>query len=263
MKKTHAPLIVGNWKLNPTTLGQAKKIFLDIRKSIARRKMHSTVAIAAPFPYIGTLEALSPSERIELSAQDVFYEEKGTYTGEVSSSILKSLGVTSVIIGHSERRALGETDELIQKKILAVIKAGLTAIVCVGESERDSHGHYFSFVENQLRLVLEVVPKNKLTRLVIAYEPIWAISKGDGKGKPATAEDAHEMKLFIQKTVADRCGRTAVKKVRVLYGGSVNSKNAEVLLEEGGVDGFLVGGASLKAPEFIKIIHIANKHGKK
>lgn len=261
-KKHHAPLVVGNWKLNPTTLGQAKKLFLDIRNSIARKKMHCVVTVAAPFPYIGALEALSPSKRVELSAQDVFYEEKGTFTGEVSSTILKSSGVTSVIIGHSERRALGETDELVQKKVSAAIKAGLTVIVCVGEEARDGQGHYFSYVETQVETILKAVPKNKLKQLVIAYEPIWAISKGDGKGKTATHEDAHEMKIFIQKIVADKFTRKSVEKVRIIYGGSVNAKNAEEMLVEGGVDGFLVGGASLRAGEFLKIINIANQHGK-
>ncbi len=177
--------------------------------------------------------------------------------------MLKSVGVSSVVIGHSERRALGETDELIAEKIMATIKSGLTAVVCVGESKRDTHGEYFTFVEKQVRSLLKAVPKSKLSHLVIAYEPLWAISRGDGKGKTATAEDAQEMKLFIQKIIAGVCGRQAVNKVRIIYGGSVNSKNAADLLEHGEVDGLLPGGASLKPKEFIKIIEIANKHGKK
>lgn len=249
--------------MNPANIGQARKIFLEIRNSIARRKMYSTVVIAAPSPYLMTLDELSPSERIELCAQDVFYEEKGTYTGQVSASILKSVGVSSVIIGHSEMRALGESDELVFKKVTAALGSGLTAIVCVGEKKRDSHGDYFGIVESELRSVLQAVPKNKLGRLVIAYEPIWAISTGDGKGKTATAEDVHEMKLFIQKVLTDVYGRKVVDKVRIIYGGSVNSKNAEEMVTEGGVDGFLVGGSSLKAQEFLKIIHIVNQHGKK
>jgi len=249
--------------MNPVSLGEARKLFLAIRKSIIRRKLHATVSIAPPNIYLSELESLSPSERIELCAQDAYFEKSGTHTGEVSPWLLKSVGVTSVIIGHSERRAMGETDEIVLHKMEATLAAGLTAIVCVGETMRDSHGHYFTVVEKQLRSFLSKVPRKRLGQLVIAYEPIWAISKGDGKGKTATAEDAQEMKLFIQKTIADVCTRKAIEKVRIIYGGSVNAKNAEELLVKGEVDGFLVGGASLKATEFKSIIMTGSDHGKK
>ncbi|MFT7506996.1 MAG: triosephosphate isomerase [Acidimicrobiales bacterium] len=257
--KVHTPLIIGNWKMNPATLGNARKLFLDTRKAIGRKKLVSLVAVAPPFPFLSEMERLSPSQRIGLSAQDVFFESIGAHTGEVSLPMLKSVGVTSVIIGHSERRAAGETDEEIYKDVQAVFKSGITAIVCVGEKARDEHGNYFGIVEAQMRSALRDVPKTKLAQLVIAYEPVWAI----GTGNHATPEDVHEMKLFIQKIIADQFGRKAIKKVRVLYGGSVKSKNAQELFEVGQVDGFLIGGASLKPKEFAEIIHIAETYAKK
>jgi len=256
--KPHVPLIVGNWKLNPDTLGKARKLFLDTRKEIGRKKLQSIVAVAPPFPFLSEMERLSPSQRIGLSAQDVFFESIGAHTGEVSLPMLKSVGVTSVIVGHSERRAAGETDTEIYKDIQAIFKSGVTAIVCVGEKERDVHGNYFSVVEAQLRSALRDIPKSKLKQLVIAYEPVWAI----GTGNHATAEDVHEMKLFIQKIIADVFDRAAIKKVRVLYGGSVKEKNAQELFEKGNVDGFLVGGASLKPKEFAGIIKVAEAYAK-
>ena len=259
MHKRHTPLIIGNWKMNPKTLGEARKLFISIRKSIVRKKLHATVGITAPYVFLADLETLSPSRRIELGAQDVSALKEGAHTGEVSINMLKSVGVSSVIIGHSERRAMGETDDQVAEKTAASLAGGLTAIVCVGEKKRDSHGNYFSFVEEQVKAILKVVKKTKLNSLVIAYEPIWAI----GTGKTATPEDAQEMKLFIQKIIAEKCGRKAIEKVRIIYGGSVKPENAEALLTQGEVDGFLVGGASLKAEDFTKIIMTASTHGKK
>lgn len=258
MKKQHTPLIVGNWKMNPATIGKARELFLSIRKEIGRKKLDTQIAIAPPFPFLSEMERLSPSQRIGLSAQDVYFENIGAHTGEVSLPMLKSVGVSSVIVGHSERRAAGESDEEIYKDIQAIFKSTLTAIICVGEQARDQHGNYFGIVEAQLRSAIRSVPKNKLKQLVIAYEPVWAI----GTGKHATPEDVHEMKLFIQKIIADQFGRNAIAKVRILYGGSVKKKNAEELLTVGGVDGFLIGGSSLKAKEFASIIHIAEAYGK-
>lgn len=258
MQKRHTPLVIGNWKMNPATLGEARKLFITVRQSIVRKKLHATVGISAPYVYLPVLEEISPSRRIELGAQDVSALKEGAHTGEVSVSMLKSVGVSSVIIGHSERRADGETDEMVAAKTATTLAGGFTAIVCVGEKKRDHQGHYFNFVEQQLHSILKAVKKTQLSRLVIAYEPIWAI----GTGKTATPADAEEMKLFIQKVIADVCGRKAIEKIRIIYGGSVNAKNCDALLKEGKVDGFLIGGASLKAAEFTKIIMSASDYGK-
>lgn len=256
MASSHPLLIVGNWKMNPESLTSARQLFIDIRGAIAKKKLAPTVAIAPPTPFLTEIGKLSPSKRISLVAQTVSVNQSGAHTGESSVSMLKSVGVASVIIGHSERRASGVTDEMVVAKTIAVLKAGMTAIVCVGEKERDTHGHYFTTVETQLQAVLKGLSKASLSRLVVAYEPIWAI----GTGNTATAEDAHEMKLFIQKIIATVCGRANVKKVRILYGGSVTDKNAAQLLVDGEVDGFLIGGSSLKATTFANIVTIAHAH---
>jgi triosephosphate isomerase (TIM) len=204
--------------------------------------------------FLAELRPFATGKRTRLAAQDTFYERLGARTGEISPSMLKNMGVKYVIIGHSERRALGETDEVVQKKVAATLREELIAIVCVGEEKRDTHGNYLTHVEKQLRAALKGVPKAKLQNIVIAYEPVWAI----GTGNNATPEDAHEMKLFIQKILSDLYGRNALAKIRILYGGSVTKGNAEELLNKGAVDGFLVGGASLRASEFATIAKIAS-----
>ena len=245
--------------MNPDTIGKAKKIFLEVRKHVSRKSLTTYVAVAPPAPYLSELERLSPSQRVKLVAQDMFYEKEGAYTGEISLAMLKSVGVEAVIIGHSERRALGDTHEEIRKNVAAALAAKLTAILCVGETKRDSQGNYFTFVEEQLRHALSGVPKAKLKQLVVAYEPVWAI----GTGKNATPEDVQEMQLFITKVLVDIFGRTAANSVRIMYGGSVKAKNADELITVGNVDGFLVGGASLDPDEFISIIKIVESHVKR
>jgi triosephosphate isomerase len=258
MKRTHIPLVVGNWKMNPQNTQKAQTLFIDSKKAIGTKNAVAQVAIAAPTLFIGSLEKLSQKSRIKLGAQDVSFEELGAHTGDIALSMLKSVGVTYVIVGHSERRAHGETDEVVSKKTGVVLQGGQTAIVCVGEKVRDARGDYFNVVESQVKSLLLGLKKSHLSRLVIAYEPIWAI----GTDKHATAEDVQEMKLFIQKIIADVCGRSMVLKVRIIYGGSVNKDNAKELLEVGNADGFLVGGASLKPTEFASIVHISDTYGK-
>jgi triosephosphate isomerase len=185
-----------------------------------------------------------------IGAQNVHPESLGAFTGEVSIPMLKSLDVSHVIIGHSERRKAGETDNEVNAKMMSVIKAGLTAIVCIGETKRDHGAQYLGYIEAQIRTACAGLSRAKLGYLVIAYEPVWAI----GTGNTATPGDVHEMKLFIEKTLTDLYGRNYAQKVRVLYGGSVNPKNAGELMRDGMVDGFLVGGASLSAKDFSDII---------
>lgn len=254
MKLKHTPLIVGNWKMNPQSIAVAKTLFYDVQKSVARVR-GVDVGIAPPSIYLAELRPFAKGKRLRLAAQDMFWEQKGAYTGETSPAMLKSVGVKYVIVGHSERRASGETDEEVNKKVIAALKAGLDIIVCVGEKKRDTNGNYLEHVEKQVRAALAGVAKSKLAHVVIAYEPIWAI----GTGKNATPHDAHEMKLFIQRVLTNMYGRPVLSKMRILYGGSVNEKNAESLLVEGMVDGFLIGGASLRAAEFATIIKMASK----
>ena len=240
------------------TIDKAKKLFIDIRKGVRNVGDVETV-VAPPFPFIEAMNKLSPSGRIGIGAQDVFYEMGGSFTGEVSLSMLQSIGVKYVIVGHSERRALGETNDDVAKKVALPLKYKLTTIVCVGEQKRDSKGDYLHFVRQQVQSLLKAIEKNQIKNLVIAYEPIWAI----GTGKTATPQDAQEMKIFIQKVISDTLGRGAVAKIRIIYGGSVKKHNAEDLLKDGEVDGFLVGGASLVADEFSSIVKTAKEFSSK
>lgn len=243
------PLVVANWKMNPVSLKDAKALFVAIRTS-AKKVTDVEVVVAPPYPFVSELAKLSPSGSLGVGAQDVFYEEKGAFTGEVSPLMLATTGVTYVIIGHSERRALGETNEMIHKKVLAALKAKLNPILCVGEATRDQNGHFYDHIATQLRVALGAVPATRLKHITVAYEPIWAI----GTGKNATASDVEEMQLFIRKILTELFGRAGAQKVRILYGGSVKADNAATLFTAGSVDGFLVGGASLKPQEFKTII---------
>lgn len=249
MKKTAYPLVVGNWKMNPQTVDMATRLATEIKKAVGRIE-EVEIVVAPPAVYLHAVRAVRNGSKIfALGAQNTHWEKLGAHTGEVSLTMLVGMDVTHVIIGHSERRRDGETDEQVHNKVVATIKAGLTAILCVGEVQRDSAAHYLSFIEGQIRSALAGVSKAKLGQVVIAYEPIWAIGTGD----TATPSDVHEMRLFIEKVLTDMYGRAMAQKVRVLYGGSVNGKNARALMVEGQVDGFLVGGASLHADDFATI----------
>jgi triosephosphate isomerase (TIM) len=251
MKSIRQPVIIGNWKMHPTSRASALKLVRDIKKKIGTR-CHALVSIAPPFPYLDAAHAILPDRgAVSLAAQDVFPKPEGAYTSQISIPMLQDLGVQYVILGHSERRALGETDTVVQEKLAAVIKSGLTGVVCIGESDRDQGGQYLSHVEDQLRSAFRGMSKSKLDHVIVAYEPLWAI----GTGVTATPEDVHEIRLFIERILTDMYGRNNARRVRVLYGGSVNAKNAEALYTHGTIDGFLVGGSSLKAEEFAAIIH--------
>ena len=247
MKKS-VPLVVGNWKLHPITLKEAA----DLAQGVARKHKKNTapyVAVAPPFPYVAEVGKRIASSTVELAAQDVHYQNMGAYTGEVSGSQLKDLGVVYVIIGHSERRAMGETDEDVVKKVAAVLKHRLIPIVCIGERKRDTKGNYYSFVEHQLPALTANLSAAQVKKVVIAYEPIWAI----GTGETASVDDVKEMQLFIESILTKVYDRATAKSVRLLYGGSVKPKNAAALHQAGGMNGFLVGGASLRAEDFVAI----------
>lgn len=249
-------LIIGNWKMNPWKGEDARKIFDAVKKE-AGKLTHIETVMCPPFVFLSDLSKRVSGHRCVLGAQDVFSEMEGAYTGEVSPLMLSSVGVKYVIIGHSERRALGETDEAVNKKVLATLKMGLAAVLCVGEQKRDETGEYFSFIKNQIEMALVKVPKRLLANVVIAYEPVWAIGKNaTGVILPA---DLLEMNIFIRKTVSDLFGRASAQATPLLYGGSVDEKNAGVFLKEGEADGLLVGRASLDAAKFITILKIAEK----
>lgn len=243
-------LVIGNWKMQPASRTLAIKLGKELKQKLGRER-DTLIAVAPPFVYLDAVcTTLSNTKTVAFAAQDAFYEKPGAYTGEIALPMLKDFGVSYIILGHSERRALGETDEQVNKKLTVAVKDGFTGVVCVGERERDTAGHYLSLIEEQVRQALKGIGKAKLGHVVIAYEPIWAI----GTGLNATPADALEVKLFIERILTDLYGRAYAARVRILYGGSVHAKNAKELYDGSAVDGFLVGGASLKADEFADII---------
>jgi len=243
-------LLVANWKMNPGTPKEALGLFGDI---ISNKDLSGVdLAIAAPFVYLTILHKSNP--KIKLGAQNVFWEDGGSFTGEVSPVMLKSVGVSYVIIGHSERRIkIGETDEMVNKKIWAALAAGLKVVLCVGEpSNVREKGISVAkqYVKNQLLRDLRGIPSSRLQipdSLIVAYEPVWAI----GTGVPDGPEGAQEMIVYIRKIINTK---HITQSTKVLYGGSVNGKNAASFLKYKDIDGALIGGASLNRKEFNKII---------
>jgi triosephosphate isomerase len=254
MKKGIESLIIGNWKMNPQSLSLGTKLATSIKDRLEKGRMSGvTVVLAPPSVYLCEIQRVKgKSKHFALGAQTVHHAKLGAFTGDISLPMLSDLDVSHVIVGHSERRARGVTDEQVNQKLHAIIKAGITGIVCVGETERDPAGLYLNHIEQQIRKACLNVPRTKLSQIVIAYEPIWAIGTGDH----ATSHDIHEMKLFIEKTLSDIYGRNYAQKVRIIYGGSVNKRNASELHSEGMMNGFLIGGASLRADEFVEIVKL-------
>ncbi|MCM2338872.1 MAG: triose-phosphate isomerase [Burkholderiales bacterium] len=250
-EKTTKRLIVGNWKMNPSSFKEAEKLFIEITKLISHIKK-TDIIVCPPFLYIEKLKKLS--RKIQLGAQDSFWENGGAYTGEVSSEMLYNTGIKYVILGHSERRQMGENNNFINKKIKGALASGLIPILCVGESERDLEHNYFNFVKTQLLECLNGISKNSISKVIIAYEPIWAISSTKDR-KDAKPEDCKEMTIFIRKILSDKFGSES-SRVKIIYGGSVNDKDAELFLKDGGINGLLPGKASLDPKKFSKIIEI-------
>jgi len=243
--------VIANWKMNPGTIGDAKKLFLDI-KDVASRLRNVRVVIAPPVPFLAEIHNLYTGSQLEFAVQNTSSEERGSFTGEMSVEMAKSVGAEYTIVGHSERRAMGETYEEINKKVLAALAHKLTVVLCVGEKDRDSQGDYLSFLEEELGSALIGVPSASLKNILIAYEPVWAIGK---KGKDAMEpRDVQETVLFLRKILAQMYDKKSAFSIRFLYGGSVEPENTEDLLQGGGVSGFLVGHASLEACSFLPIL---------
>jgi triosephosphate isomerase len=246
-------LLAANWKMNPTDGGAALELVRGVLPIATSNADAVEVALFPPFPWLLGVAELVDQSSVELGAQDCFWEMSGAYTGEVSPAMLKGW-CQWVLVGHSERRAyLGETDEMVSKKAAAALASDLNVIVCVGELDE----HYVAgtgdeVVSGQVKAGLASCSADDSSRLVIAYEPIWAI----GTGKSADPEHAYKTMRLIRRTVGEMIGAGAARKVRVLYGGSVNSGNVESYVELPLCDGCLVGGASLNAEEFAEIVRV-------
>jgi triosephosphate isomerase len=246
------PLIAGNWKMH-CTRAEAVNLLNDIATQIGSNPP-ADVAVAPPYLAIALASETARPTPIKVGAQNCYFEPKGAFTGEVSLPMLKDAGATFVILGHSERRhVFGETDELVHQKLVAVLEAGLEAILCVGETIEERDGNQtLEVVKRQLSTAYEGMEASQAQRTVIAYEPVWAI----GTGRTATPAQAQEVHQFIRQWLTERFGDVA-QEVRIQYGGSVNGDNAKELLSQPDIDGALVGGASLKADSFAAIVAAA------
>lgn len=240
--------------MNPPNAAEARVLFSKTKQAGSRLDKVETV-ICPPFPYLG-LFAHGGTTRVSLGAQDVFWANFARATGEISPEMLKDLGVSHCIVGHSERRSLGETDEIVSKKLRAVLAEGLTPIVCVGEKERDAEGRYFDVLKTQIAASCSGLTRAQLRDISVAYEPLWAIGKSAREAMEPRV--IREMSIFIQKILADLYGEEAAKLPRILYGGSAEEGNTASILIEGGVNGLLVGHASLNAEGFAKMLKSAN-----
>jgi len=248
-------IIAGNWKMNKT-LSEMKDYAEEIRPILPKGKWCKTV-LCVPFVNIPAAVRLFKDCHIAIGAQNCHYEDHGAYTGEVTAEMLKEVGAKYVIIGHSERRQYyNETDLTVNKKVHAALNAGLQPIVCVGESlDQREAGTTMELIAYQVKAALAGVPAEKMRRVVIAYEPLWAI----GTGKTATAGQANEVCEGIRAVVRKLYGARIARAVTIQYGGSMNPKNAEELLAQPDVDGGLIGGAALKPADFVAIINAANQ----
>ncbi|MDY3005005.1 MAG: triose-phosphate isomerase [Christensenella hongkongensis] len=243
------PIIAGNWKMNKTA-DEATALINELRPLVADAK--ADVVVCTPATDLAAAAAAVRGSNIGLGAQNMDYHDSGAYTGEISADMLLNLGVQYVIIGHSERREYyAETDETVNLKVLKALEKGLTPIVCVGEKlEERENGVTAEVVRKQTKLALKGVAEGDVAKVVIAYEPIWAI----GTGKTATSDDANDTIKEIRAAIKEVFGNAA-DEVRIQYGGSMNPKNATELMAMSDIDGGLIGGASLKAEDFSKVVN--------
>lgn len=244
------PVIAGNWKMNKD-IKEATELINGLKDKVKDAKCE--VIVCPPFIDLPAVVEAAKGTNIKVGAQNMHFEEQGAFTGEVSPLMLKSLGIEFVIIGHSERRQyFAETDETVNKKVHTAFKHGLIPIMCVGETlEQREQNKTFDIIENQIKKDLKGLEKDQVEKMIIAYEPIWAI----GTGKTATSEDANDVIKFIREKVADMFGKDTADKVRIQYGGSVKSSTIKEQMAMSDIDGALVGGASLKVEEFAAIVN--------
>ena len=247
---TRKPIIAGNWKLNKTIKESIELVTLLKRMNF--ENISVDVVLCPAYTALASVSELLIGSEMKLGAQDIYWEEKGAFTGEVSATLIKDAGASFVIIGHSERRQFfHETHETVNKKTKAALAAGLTPIVCVGESLRERETEKtFQVIEEQLKGALSNFNSDAVKKIIIAYEPVWAI----GTGRVATPAQAQEVHAFIRKQIGKSFGEDTARGLRIQYGGSVKPENIGELMREADIDGALVGGASLDANQFADII---------
>ena len=243
------PIIAGNWKMHKT-IAEALEFVNEVKVRVNNDKVEAV--ICAPFTVLKDLKQATKGTNIKIGAQNMHFEEKGAFTGEISPLMLKELDMDYVVIGHSERRQyFNETDETVNKKVLKALEVGIDPILCVGETlEEREAGNTKDVCKVQVEKALENVSKEDLAKVVIAYEPVWAI----GTGKTATSEDANDVIAYIREVVANLYGELA-NEVRIQYGGSVKPSNVAEIMNQSDIDGALVGGASLEANDYVELVN--------
>ena len=243
------PIIAGNWKMHKT-IAEALEFVNEVKDRVNNDKVEAV--ICAPFTLLKDLKQATKGTNIKIGAQNMHFEEKGAFTGEISPLMLKELDMDYVVIGHSERRQyFNETDETVNKKVLKTLEVGIDPILCVGETlEEREAGNTKDVCKVQVEKALENVSKEDLAKVVIAYEPVWAI----GTGKTATSEDANDVIAYIREVVANLYGELA-NEVRIQYGGSVKPSNVAEIMNQSDIDGALVGGASLEANDYVELVN--------
>ena len=253
--KNKPPFIAGNWKMHLTGVEARELVTAIVKASVDLQE--AEIVVAPPFTVLDEVKELIEGSSVQLGAQNLFWEEKGAYTGEISGPMLKDVGCQYVIVGHSERRQyFREADADVNKKIKAALKFGLFPIVCIGESlEERERGETMVKVSRQIEDGLDGIGADSFRHIILAYEPIWAI----GTGKTATPAQAEEVQGFIREKLAQKYGNDLANCAIILYGGSVKPANSYALLSEKNIDGFLVGGASLEAKSFVQITKEAIK----
>ena len=253
-KDVRNAVIAGNWKMNKTP-SETKALIEEMKPLVADAKCG--VVLCVPFIDVAAAVEAAKGSNIKIGAENVHFKESGAYTGEISASMLREAGVEYVVVGHSERRTyFGETDQTVNLRTLAALKGGLKPIVCVGETlEQRELGYTETLLKYQTKMALTNVSAEELKNVIIAYEPVWAI----GTGVTATADQADEGNGYVREAIAEAYGADVAETVTVQYGGSMNAGNADELLSKVNVDGGLIGGASLKAVDFSKIVEAASK----
>ncbi len=244
-------IIAFNWKQNPKTLSEAKKLFKILKKISKNTKKEIIIFPQLPFSHFILQD--KQKGNLKIGVQNIFYKDDGAYTGEISPASVADLGFQYVLVGHSERREyFYEKDELIQKKVKASIKNNLNPIICIGEKTRDKKEKYKNFLEKQIKSSIKNLNKKNVKKIIFAYEPIWAI--GVNAKRPITVDELEKTIDFIKNTLKKTLGENTAKQIKILYGGSVSSKNINDFKKVKNLSGFLIGGASLKAEEIKKII---------
>lgn len=246
--KKEVPLIVANWKMNPPTVADAKRLLEATKRAMGSSRSYDVI-IAPPAIFLRELAKGYKGKRIQFAAQNMHWEPSGSFTGELSGRQVKDAGASYVLVGHAERRGMGETNDDVRKKMAMAAANNLKPILCIGESERRPDGEYWRVIGEQLVTALRDVPKNKLKDIVIAYEPVWAI----GAPSPMQPEEMHGTTIYVRKVLGREHGRPGMQ-LPILYGGAIDETSAGAMLTDGYVEGLLVGRASVDGRQFARLL---------